>query len=36
MLVKEIYGKMVNIDILSNIFPWQAEIVDMDALFPGC
>jgi hypothetical protein len=36
MVVKEIFGKMVNIDIPEDVFPTKEEIEAIDALLPGC
>ncbi|KAL3896396.1 MAG: hypothetical protein SGARI_007184 [Bacillariaceae sp.] len=36
MTVKDLYGKMVDIDIPADVFPSQEEIADIDALSAGC
>mmetsp|Transcript_25356 Transcript_25356/g.44551 ORF Transcript_25356/g.44551 Transcript_25356/m.44551 type:complete len:359 (+) Transcript_25356:73-1149(+) len=36
MVVKELYGKIVNIDIPEDVFPTNEEIDGIDNLIPGC
>ena len=36
MVVKEIYGKMVDLDIPADVFPTSEEIKAIDELLPGC
>jgi hypothetical protein len=36
MVVKEIYGKFVDIDIPADVFPTTQEIAAIDELLPGC
>jgi hypothetical protein len=36
MVIKEVYGKFVDIDIPADVFPTQQEIEAVDALLPNC
>lgn len=36
MVVKEVYGKIVKIDIPADVFPTPKEIVELDAVLPDC